>query len=347
MGTAMSGVVSRVQARANRWRDRRGAAGDVDRFFAEATKPTVLYLVDTPGWAHDRKARNLIGHLAADFDGHVLYERFVRPRDIERADIVLVFCWKQVDHVFLAPHRAVLRDHPRVALGYTDHNRGAALERSLGVMADVADACFVNSRLLYDEFDGVVDMPLYETPNGVDTSFFVPPDHRPRAENLRIGWAGSLTNHGDNRGYFDVLQPAVESVPGATLVTAAREDTWRTADEMLEWYAGIDVYACASRFEGTPNPCLEAAACGVPLVTTAVGNMPEFVDPGVNGVIVERNVGAFVDAFTSLVAAPGRVEELGGAARQTALDWDWAAMAEPYRQMFLDLTIDRFAMVTS
>ena len=65
-----------------------------------------------------------------------------------------------------------------MVLGYTDHNQGDALTQSLEVMADVADVCFVNSRLLYNEFDGVLPMPLYETPNGVDTSFFVPPVHR-------------------------------------------------------------------------------------------------------------------------------------------------------------------------
>lgn len=331
-----------MRTRAIRWRDRRAAAADVDRFFAESTKPTVLYVVDVPGWAHDRKARNLVHHLADEYDGHILYERFARAVDIERADIVLIFCWRQVPRVYLAPHRKLLAARPRVALGYTDHSTGATLAQSLEVMADVADTCFVNSRLLHDEFDGVVEMPLYETPNGVDTAFFSPPSARSSSEMLRVGWAGSLTNHGDNRGYHDVLKPAVDAVPGATLVTAAREDRWRTADEMRDWYAGIDVYACASRAEGTPNPCLEAAASGVALVTTPVGNMPEFVEPGVNGLIVDRTVDAFADAIASLAADPGRVASMGDSARRTALDWDWAVMAEGYRRMFRDMTADRF-----
>ena len=337
----MSGVVSRVHGRLDRRRERREAAEAVDRFFAGATKPTVLFLVDAPGWAHDRKARNLIGHLADEFDGHVLYERFVRAEDIERADVVLVFCWRQISRTFLASHRDVLRGHPRVALGYTDHVPASELPGSLEVMADVADVCFVNSRLLYDEFDGVVGMPLYETPNGVDTTFFAPPAERRSAGPLRIGWAGSLTNHGDKRGYHDILSPAVAAVSGAELVTAAREDTWRTAEQMRDWYANVDVYACSSRTEGTPNPCLEAAACGTPLVSTAVGNMPEFVDPGVNGVIVDRSVDAFVEAFTALVADRERVARMGAAARRTAETWDWIHMAEPYRRMFRDMTARR------
>ena len=54
------------------------------------------------------------------------------------------------------------------------------------------------------------------------------------------------------------------------LLTAAREERWRGPEEMRDFYRSLDVYLCASRSEGAPNTCLEAAACGVPLVTTAV-----------------------------------------------------------------------------
>ena len=75
---------------------------------------------------------------------------------------------------------------------------------------------------------------------------------------------------------------------GAELCLAAREERWRTAAEMVEFYHSLDVYVCASRSEGTPNPCLEAAACGLPVITTAVGNMPELIRDGHNGFLVER-----------------------------------------------------------
>jgi len=44
---------------------------------------------------------------------------------------------------------------------------------------------------------------------------------------------------------------------------------------MVEFYRSLDVYVCASRSEGTPNPCLEAAACGLPVVTTRVWAAPK------------------------------------------------------------------------
>ncbi len=176
-------------------------------------------------------------------------------------------------------------------------------------------------------------MPVFYTPNGVNTDFYRPrgethPSAQPETfrreerngfqakfraplssisslvRNLsefgaggragrgevRVGWAGSLSNQGpEQRGFHDLIAPAVRSV-GRPDWSWRREKRWRSPVEMLEFYRSIDIYLCASRSEGTPNPCLEAAACGVPLVTTRVGNMPELVRHGVNGLFVERNV---------------------------------------------------------
>ena len=44
-----------------------------------------------------------------------------------------------------------------------------------------------------------------------------------------------------------------------------------TFGDMPEWYSHIDVLICASESEGTPNPVLEALACGVPVISTHVG----------------------------------------------------------------------------
>ena len=46
-------------------------------------------------------------------------------------------------------------------------------------------------------------------------------------------------------------------------------------EDMPEYYNGIDIYVCTSRTEGTPNTVLEAMACGVPVISTDVGIVPE------------------------------------------------------------------------
>src|SRR5688572_6025196 len=152
---------------------------------------------------------------------------------------------------------------------------------------------------------------------------------------VRVGWAGSLSNHGpEQRGFHDLIAPAVLSVGAARLLVAAREKKWRGPDEMLEFYRSIDIYLCASRSEGTPNPCLEAAACGVPVVTTRVGNMPELVRHGANGLFVERNVADIAAKIAQLRDDPPLRAELSRNMLASIQSWDWRRQAENYRNMF-------------
>jgi glycosyltransferase involved in cell wall biosynthesis len=152
---------------------------------------------------------------------------------------------------------------------------------------------------------------------------------------IRVGWAGSLSNQTpQQRGFHDLIEPAVRSVEGAQLVVAAREDKWRGPDEMLEFYRSIDIYLCASRTEGTPNPCLEAAACGVPIVTTRVGNMPELIEHCVNGFFVEPDVSDIADKITQLRNDPLLRIRLSQNMLATIETWDWKYQAGNYRNMF-------------
>jgi glycosyltransferase involved in cell wall biosynthesis len=173
------------------------------------------------------------------------------------------------------------------------------------------------------------------TPNGVDASFYHPPALPSPPEPFRVGWAGSLENQGSvHRGVDSFIVPAVAAIDGAELSLAAREHRWRNAEEMREFYQSLHVYVCASRSEGSPNPCLEAAACGVPIVTTPVGNMPEFIRDGENGFFVTRDVDDIAAKLRRLRDDPALRERMGKAARARAEEWDWRQLASHYADMF-------------
>jgi len=57
--------------------------------------------------------------------------------------------------------------------------------------------------------------------------------------------------------------------------------------EVARYYAALDTYLVASRQEGGPKAVLESMACGVPLVSTRVGQATELVDDGRNGFLAE------------------------------------------------------------
>jgi glycosyltransferase involved in cell wall biosynthesis len=56
--------------------------------------------------------------------------------------------------------------------------------------------------------------------------------------------------------------------------------------EVLAWWQRAAVAALTSNSEGMPVSLMEAAACGVPAVATAVGGVPELIEDGVTGLLV-------------------------------------------------------------
>lgn len=52
---------------------------------------------------------------------------------------------------------------------------------------------------------------------------------------------------------------------------------------VVRYYQKADVFLMASRLEGMPLSMLEAMSCGVPVVSSAVGGIPEIVNHGKNG----------------------------------------------------------------
>jgi glycosyltransferase involved in cell wall biosynthesis len=307
-------------------------------------RPVVLCVVNCPNWAHDRKTDALARALSGSYEIVKRYQAEVSAADFESADCVLLYFWLQVGQMN-QPGEVLRKLRDRLVMGICSHHElsGAWREPGLATLAELARAVFVNNRLLLEEFGPLLSQPVYYTPNGVDTEFFRPavsPSPPAPTRALRVGWAGSLTNHGaEHRGVHQYIAPAVMAVEGAELCLAAREQTWRNQEEMLEFYRSLDVYVCASPSEGTPNPCLEAAACGLPVVTTRVGNMPELIRDGENGFFVERDAADIAEKLRRLRDDPELRERLGRAARATVVEsWDWQRQAARYDEMLRAVT---------
>jgi glycosyltransferase involved in cell wall biosynthesis len=90
-------------------------------------------------------------------------------------------------------------------------------------------------------------------------------------------------------------------------------------------YQAADVFAFSTFYEHHPFAVLEALATGLPVVTTWVGGIPETIQSGKNGFLVEPfNVPQFADRIMYLLEHPSEAAEMGRQARKTIVEqYDW------------------------
>jgi len=109
--------------------------------------------------------------------------------------------------------------------------------------------------------------------NGVDPEIFYP---KPKShDNFIVGWAGNPRNPVKR---FPLLRKLEFEVKAMGNWGPQRFRLNRNRRKMVDFYHDIDAYVCVSESEGMPLPILEAAACGLPIVSTDVGGIGEFVD---------------------------------------------------------------------
>jgi glycosyltransferase involved in cell wall biosynthesis len=119
---------------------------------------------------------------------------------------------------------------------------------------------------------------------------------------------------------------------------AHRHTVLGTRSELGRAYHALDVSLVASRQEGGPKSVLESLAAGAPLVTTRVGQAPELVVDGENGLLADvDDVEALTAAVARIHADASLAEGLRAAGRLTAeanaderLDGRWASLLDGF-----------------
>jgi glycosyltransferase involved in cell wall biosynthesis len=182
-------------------------------------------------------------------------------------------------------------------------------------------------------------------PNGVDTTRFVPlqaPDrqlHRLHAglppRGFLIGCVARLVPVKRHADLIEAFALVADSVPEARLVLIG-DGPLRAELQAQVALTGLgervhllgerrdieallpllDTFVLASETEGMSNALLEAMACGLPTVATAVGGNPEVVEPEVTGFLVPpRAPDALAFALHALASDPSRAQRMGGLGR--------------------------------
>lgn len=333
-------------------------------------KPRIALIVDAPNWAFANIAYQLEKWLSDEFEIFVfamsecqhdapLAAYMSRSYDLVhffwRETLRLVFsdvCSGGAEYYFgsQAEMRRMMSQRPTTISVY-DHLflSDEDIKARMSLFNEFSAGYTVSSnRLLniYKHIDGY-RKPTALTPDGVDLERFKPakldrfeaPDHRP----LRIGWVGNsawaMDILDDPKGFQSILLPAIERLKrsGADVegVFADRKVAFMPHHHMPDYYSKIDVLVCASTIEGTPNPVLEAMACGVPVVSTDVGIVPEAFGPLQQQFILpKRDIESMYGALNRLNTERHLLQQLSAENLDQIRAWDWRVRAEAFRTFF-------------
>jgi glycosyltransferase involved in cell wall biosynthesis len=170
-------------------------------------------------------------------------------------------------------------------------------------------------------------------------------------EGFRVGWVGRFAWA---KG-LDVFVQALGSVDRAPWTASiigagAAESRARSivADRGIEdrvtWHGQLqtaaqylrafDVLVISSRTEGTPMILLEAMAAGVPVVTTAVGGIPDVVDHRQALILPPESPRALAEAIEQVWLDPAAARSRAAAAGARLADYEPGAWARRYEDLY-------------
>jgi glycosyltransferase involved in cell wall biosynthesis len=283
-------------------------------------KPTIYYVVDQKGWVQHHRLKYLRKYQAS-FQIKILTAKTFQIlwfMGFLREKFIFFSSWRIV-HGFMKKRPAMFcdKDFGYMMAAVTSHsNIGGGLDPENPIPGRTPQEAYdlaigllrkfkvvtANSMILQELLLPGLPGVLY-CPNGVDTYFFNPGSKKKNsAGRTIIGWVGKIRAPKN----YDVVCNTREKLKkfGFLLKTVEVQKKFKKAplshEAMKDFYQNIDYYLCASWNEGTPNPALEAGACGVPVVTTCVGNMRELIEDGKNGFFVDPDADSIVACFKQL-----------------------------------------------
>jgi D-inositol-3-phosphate glycosyltransferase len=107
---------------------------------------------------------------------------------------------------------------------------------------------------------------------------------------------------------------------------------------LSSYYRAADLVVVPSRSESFGLVALEAAACGVPVVASAVGGLLNIVHDGVTGILVDgRDPARYARAMNQVLDDPAGAAAMGAAAAVRARRFTWSFTAARLRRVYTDL----------
>jgi glycosyltransferase involved in cell wall biosynthesis len=109
-------------------------------------------------------------------------------------------------------------------------------------------------------------------------------------------------------------------------------------DNVGDYLAAFDLFVFPSRHEGLGSTLIDALEAGLPVVATAVGGIPEIIRDGENGILVQPDEPAALEAAVGAFHGDDRLRaRVAAANRLRAREFSPAAMTGRYERLYRDV----------
>jgi glycosyltransferase involved in cell wall biosynthesis len=148
-----------------------------------------------------------------------------------------------------------------------------------------------------------------------------------------------VVGSGQNAGVQDQTARLVRLTRELELDEAVLFAGRATDDQLMDYYAAADVFALPSSSEAQGIVALEAMACELTVVATAVGGLVGTIDDGVTGFLVPSGeVEALADVLVEVLPDAARRRAIGRAARERVeCDFSWSRSIEATLDVYRDV----------
>jgi glycosyltransferase involved in cell wall biosynthesis len=177
-------------------------------------------------------------------------------------------------------------------------------------------------------------------PHGIDTTRFKPNDHRSVDDGLRLLVVGHHMRDWEvihrvideacrcNLGIqFEVVTPT-EYFPYFTACANVTLYSQISESKLIELYRRADALFLPVTDATANNSVLEALACGLPVITTDIGGMPDYVTNDSGWLLPKGDVESIIELFKQLCLHRDIARSRRENARAQACKFDWRQIAE-------------------
>ncbi len=314
--------------------------------------PRVMLIPDTIAWILGTWAKEIVRWNSDRFDflvfpyGEINKQKDLFDRAIRETDVV--HCLSQ--SVYPKVHERIKKNLRKESIIISSVHHVVQSESIHECL--LADRIMVVCREFMEQLlgEGVPSDCITLVYNGVDTDFFCPSDKLAARNTLGIdparpvlGFSAKASSDHDGRKGIDVFKATIDRLKGLSLPldivisgpgwqrlykelrggsVRVKYFEYLERDQMPAYYNSLDLYLTTANVEGGPVPPLEAMSCGKTIISTSVGTIRDFVNDGVNGLLVPKgDPVATAEAVVRGISDQNLRQAIGKRARETILKY--------------------------